>query len=264
MMANRLSSALKIVPKSWMEQTPGGFFPPAMQPRAHERASFASLHLTRHDPHGGSELSKDTTKFCASSPNKPPRTSTGHWPAFKALRTAGCRTVLRTALGVRLANFDNSATPAKKNRCHLMRTACSVNAYSSDRHQQRPVRHHRHFRELETPPPCRKSTTRFKQPQTTRSTRVYPSFIYRLMIRFKTFVLPYKASPAGGLGGGWAGAREACTVPSTAQRQPECSPFHRGQGAVDFFELAGLLAYRLDNSCQLAGHVVGLGCITVW
>ena len=114
MMANRLSSALKIVPKSWMEQTPGGFFPPAMQPRAHERASFASLHLTRHDPHGGSELSKDTTKFCASSPNKPPRTSTGHWPAFKALRTAGCRTVLRTALGVRLANLDHSATPAKK------------------------------------------------------------------------------------------------------------------------------------------------------
>ena len=146
MMANRLSSALKIVPKSWMEQTPGGFFPPAMQPRAHERASFASLHLTRHDPHGGSELSKDTTKFCASSPNKPPRTSTGHWPAFKALRTAGCRTVLRTALGVRLANLDNSATPAKKNRCHLMRTACSVNAYSSDRHQQRlACTHDRHY-----------------------------------------------------------------------------------------------------------------------
>ena len=41
---------------------------------------------------------------------------------------------------------------------------------------------------------------------------------------------------------------------STAQRQPECSPFHRG--AVDFFELAELLACRPIR--EQAGHAIAV------
>ena len=47
-----------------------------------------------------------------------------------------------------------------------------------------------------------------------------------------------EASPAGG--GGWAGAREACTASPGGRRHPECCPLHRG--AVDSFELVGPLA----------------------
>ena len=69
-----------------------------------------------------------------------------------------------------------------------------------------------------------------------------------------------EASPAGG--GGWAGAREACTAAPHSGSPSVVRSTVLPTGAVDSFELAasGLLACRPIRANWSAGHVVCLGC----